>query len=382
MGGALVGMVGSFGMRRSALDLAEHPRFEWGLVIRWLLCAGPMESAGRDSSPERSSARTPFVGRETELEWLLERVRQARRGRPRACWVRGEPGLGKSRLLAELGRQALAEGVHVWSLRGSPELQTPYLAFDALIQDLVTRCLCGPTLAEASAHWWEHLRADRREEPGALATGPFGPPQRALSLAFQRALLERASHGGFLLLIDDLQWLDGPSLELLIDAIAAAGEAANEETVGLLVVMAARAAAPASAAEAAERRLQSELICDALVLAGLGDRETEALLRSLGVDPPARALATRLREAAQGSPARLERMVRALRRRGALERRGQSWVATVDPLALELETGADLDAPGGEASRETLRLLGLFPGGAPVAALSALSGRSPAAVEA
>jgi hypothetical protein len=37
------------------------------------------------------------------------------------------------------------------------------------------------------------LEHDRGDEPGALATAPFGPPQRALSLAFPRAVLERAA---------------------------------------------------------------------------------------------------------------------------------------------------------------------------------------------
>src|SRR5262249_7673473 len=159
-----------------------------------------MEAQAGDPTA-RAPARTPFVGREAELDWLLERVRQAARGRPRACLVRGEPGIGKSRLLAELGRQALAEGVHVWSVRGRPDLETPYPALASRIQGLASRCLCGPALAEAGARWWAHLARERGDEPGAF-TSAFGPPQRALSLAFQRALLERAAHGGFLLLLD------------------------------------------------------------------------------------------------------------------------------------------------------------------------------------
>jgi class 3 adenylate cyclase/tetratricopeptide (TPR) repeat protein len=317
-------------------------------------------AAHEGEASARAPARTPFVGREAELDWLLERVRQAARGRPRACLVRGEPGIGKSRLLAELGRQALAEGLHVWSLRGSPDVQTPYLALDALVQDLVARCLCGPALREASARWWKHLERDRSEEPGVLATAPFGPPQRALSLAFQRAVLERAAHGGFLLLIDDFQWLDGSSLGLVADAVTAAGEAASDGAVGLVVVMASRGAASGSAAESVERSLELELICDALTLRGLGDRETEEMLRGLGIDPPTRALATRLREAAQGNPERLERVVRELQRRGALELRGRSYIATLDPLEVEGEKSSRLDLPQDDPLRRTLQGLGLF----------------------
>ncbi len=324
----------------------------------------------------RAATRTPFVGREAELDWLLERVRYAARGRPRACVVRGEPGIGKSRLLAELGRQALGQGLHVWSVRGSPDLQTPYLAFDALIQNLATHCLCGPALARASAGWWEHLERDRSDQPGALATAPFGPPQRSLSLAFQQAMLERAAHGGFLLLIDDFQWLDGPSLELIVEVIAAAGAKASDGPVGLALVMSTRGAAPGSSAEAAERRLELELICDSFVLHGFGDRETEEFLRSLGIDPPARALASRMREAAEGAPARLDGLVRELRRRGSLQQRGRSWITTLDPLAIEAGADAHLELPPEDPLRRTLSLLGLFVAGGTILALAAIGAQS------
>jgi class 3 adenylate cyclase len=313
-----------------------------------------------DDANARAPARTPFVGRERELEWLLERVRQASSGRPRACLVQGAAGIGKSRLLTELGRRALGEGLRVWSLRGSRDVQTPYLALDALIRDLAGRCLCGPALAEASAQWWAELERDRDDEPGVLATAPFGPPQRALSQAFQRAVLERAAHGGFLLLIDDFQWLDAASLELVADTIAAAGEATGEGPVGLAVVTASRGGERGSAAEAAERRLELELICDTLALGGLDDRESEELLRALGIDPPTRALATRLHDATRGSPARLERSVRELRRRRGLERREGRWVTTLDPLDVDTEKEASLDLDAGDPLRATLQRLALF----------------------
>lgn len=337
----------------------------------------------RSEPRNRAAARTPFVGREAELDWLLERVRHAARGRARACLVRGEAGVGKTRLLAELGRQALGEGLHLWWLRGSPELQTPYVALDPLIQDLGARCLAGPALARASAEWWRQLGQERSEVPGALATAPWGPPQRALSRAFQRALLERASHGGFLLLVDDLQWLDGPSLELIVEAVGAAAERSDEEAVPLAVVMATRGATPGSSAEAAERRLEFELICDSIALQGFGDREAEDFLRALGIDSPARALAARLRDAAQGNPARLERLLRELRRRGALLQRGRSWVTTVDPSALGGEGGEDaLELRADDPLRRTLRALGLFAAGAGSETLGAVTGRSREEVEA
>ncbi len=317
---------------------------------------GPQDSEG---STMRVPPRAPFIGRETELEWLLERVQQATRGRPRACLVRGEPGIGKSRLLAELGRQTLAVGLHVWSVRGSPDLQTPYLALDALFKDLAATCFCGPALAEASEGWWRLLRHGS-DSDAAGSAGFAAREQRRLSANFSRALLERAAHGGFVFLIDDFQWLDGPSLELLVDAVGAAAESGSSERTPLAVVMATRGGAPGSAAASAESRLGFELICDHLELSGFGERETEAWLASMGLDPPDRALVARLQLATGGSPPRREERLRELRRRGALALRGTSWVATLDPAAVEPSEPRALELTLDPAARGTLRALALF----------------------
>jgi class 3 adenylate cyclase/predicted ATPase len=50
----------------------------------------------------RGSKMTPLIGRQEELELLLRRWRQARTGQGRTVMVSGEPGIGKSRLLAAL----------------------------------------------------------------------------------------------------------------------------------------------------------------------------------------------------------------------------------------------------------------------------------------
>ena len=49
-----------------------------------------------------AAALTPLVGREEELELLLRRWAQAKAGEGRVVLLSGEPGIGKSRLLASL----------------------------------------------------------------------------------------------------------------------------------------------------------------------------------------------------------------------------------------------------------------------------------------
>ena len=49
------------------------------------------------------SEATPLIGRAEELDLLLRRWRQATAGEGRVVLISGEPGIGKSRLTAEVG---------------------------------------------------------------------------------------------------------------------------------------------------------------------------------------------------------------------------------------------------------------------------------------
>src|SRR5262249_193624 len=57
----------------------------------------------------RSHELTPLVGREEELELLLRRWRQAKEGEGRVVLLSGEPGIGKSRLVAAFAEQIATE---------------------------------------------------------------------------------------------------------------------------------------------------------------------------------------------------------------------------------------------------------------------------------
>src|SRR2546427_11259445 len=75
-------------------------------------------------------SRAPFVGRERELNALLERMATAERGEGGVVLISGEPGVGKSRLLAEIASRARAEGWRVLGGRAyDVEGMPPYLPF-------------------------------------------------------------------------------------------------------------------------------------------------------------------------------------------------------------------------------------------------------------
>ena len=83
------------------------------------------EAAGR-RPPARGPALSRFVGRTQELALLHARLAQAVRGQGQVLGIMGEPGLGKSRLLAEFARglegQAVtySESSKVWPIASPP----------------------------------------------------------------------------------------------------------------------------------------------------------------------------------------------------------------------------------------------------------------------
>ena len=54
----------------------------------------------------------PLVGRDEELDLLVRRWRQAKAGEGRVVLISGEPGIGKSRLLAALEEQLAGRATH------------------------------------------------------------------------------------------------------------------------------------------------------------------------------------------------------------------------------------------------------------------------------
>jgi class 3 adenylate cyclase len=81
-----------------------------------------------------------FVGRQTEVERLGQLWKQAVAGGPRLALLAGEPGIGKTRLAAELAKAAHAEGAVVLVGRCDEDLGVPYQPFvEALRQVVDTR---------------------------------------------------------------------------------------------------------------------------------------------------------------------------------------------------------------------------------------------------
>ncbi|MFN8223493.1 MAG: AAA family ATPase [Gaiellales bacterium] len=146
-----------------------------------------------------------LIGRQQELA-KSERVLESLSRGPAALIVHGEPGIGKTAVVDEIRARAAARGFRV--LYCSPGEHDARLALAGL----------GDLLSSVEPNEIDTLsppqqRALRAALLIAEATGPADA--RAVAVAVRELLAHLASRRPVLLVVDDLQWLDAPSAELI-----------------------------------------------------------------------------------------------------------------------------------------------------------------------
>jgi len=142
-------------------------------------------------------------GRDVELVQLRELLAELQDGRGRSLLLRGEPGIGKTALLAEL-MQACGDDITVLHVSG---VQTEAERAFAALSDLLTPVLGG--MAELPAPQAAALAA-------ALALGPPSPGDRlAVCTATTGLLRIAACDRPVLVVVDDVHWLDAASRECI-----------------------------------------------------------------------------------------------------------------------------------------------------------------------
>jgi ATP/maltotriose-dependent transcriptional regulator MalT len=249
-----------------------------------------------------------LVGRAKEMSSLDQVLAELDRGRSAALLLVGEPGIGKTRLLAELAARADARGQLVLSGSASElERDLPFSMFvDAL--DEYVRGLERSRLAALDddvrtelAHVFPSLTALATERDVALQH------ERYRSHRAVRELLEQLASGQPLVLVlDDFHWADSASVEL-VGALLRRPPAAP-----VLLALAVRLRqVPERLSAALERAWRAEMLTR-IELGALSPEEARELLG----DATDRADASVLYEESGGNPFYLEQLARSLDRAG------------------------------------------------------------------
>jgi serine/threonine protein kinase/tetratricopeptide (TPR) repeat protein len=190
---------------------------------------GVVSSELRTESPE--SSRAAFVGREPELAELRAAFAAARAGRTVGAFVRGSSGMGKSTLVRRFLHELELDPDLPIVLKGRchERESLPYKAFDGVIDSLSHVLLRLPaertqSLLPEEVDLLPRLFPVLRRVPGIQRARPLGVsnPQEVRSRAFAALseLLRRlARFRPLVIYIDDLQWADRDSLQLLVELL-------------------------------------------------------------------------------------------------------------------------------------------------------------------
>jgi predicted ATPase/class 3 adenylate cyclase len=178
-----------------------------------------------------AASLAPLVGRDDELDLLLRRWRQAKDGEGQVVLLSGEPGIGKSRLIAALEERVAGEAHHKLKYFCSPHHRDsalqPIIArwrneaglvrgepADTQLDKLEALLLSLGVTPEEVAFIAEMLGLPGGERYPPPALNPERKKEQTFR-ALERILDERARRCPVLMLFEDAHWSDPSSLELL-----------------------------------------------------------------------------------------------------------------------------------------------------------------------
>ena len=271
-----------------------------------------VRESGARTRLDAAAQLTPLVGRKSEIARLMGLWEEAAQGMHHVVLLRGEAGIGKSRLLHTL-KDRLADQSHaIRELRCFPEFSqspfyplimmlegifgfehgdTPELKSGKLAQYLETHY---PTMAQDAAPLLAQLLSLPLPE-NCFAPGLSPQKQKEQTIAILLGLLQAlAAQQPVLLIVEDLHWVDPSTLELLTLF------AEQKGTVPVLAVLTARPEFVPPWKDA---------IGATLTLAPLVEDEVVEMIASLRADIPA-ATIRRIAERTDGVPLFVEEVAK------------------------------------------------------------------------
>jgi class 3 adenylate cyclase len=186
-------------------------------VMSWRVAWDPLAESSGATLPAhlRALPETTYVGRPREQSLLLECWDLAVDGQRQVVVISGEPGIGKTRLVAQAARTAIPDAATILYGRCEDDQGRPYHPWLEILRDyvrLAPRRLLRPHAAELL-----RLVPELGQKLGAVAPPPLTDPDAERYLLFNAVaelLGAAAAHAPLLVILDDLHWADEPTLAL------------------------------------------------------------------------------------------------------------------------------------------------------------------------
>ncbi|HKC77918.1 MAG TPA: AAA family ATPase, partial [Gaiellaceae bacterium] len=300
-----------------------------------------------------AGVHAPMIGRDAELGRLTGAFGVVRAGQGRVAAVLGDPGLGKSRMLAELRGSIERDGASARWIEGrclSYGESMPY----HLVTDIV-RSLIGVSGAADEAQVAEALERSLRELLGEDWHETYAYLGHLLSLDLSPEMQSRVSlleieavkryvsslvtvlravceRGPVVLVCDDVHWADRASVDTLLQVLP------SVRGLPLLLVLSSRVERSSAGWRivAESRDMYGEALTE-IRLEPLSLEDSRTLVANLlhveSLPPATRELVL---AKAEGNPFFVEEVVRMLIDRGAIVREDDRWIANDSAATIEI----------------------------------------------
>jgi DNA-binding winged helix-turn-helix (wHTH) protein/tetratricopeptide (TPR) repeat protein len=217
-------------LRKALGDTAHTPRFietVQGRGYRFIADVklesvhAPTPSAARQPSFAEQAHQSVFVGREHERSEVRGALAAATSARGHICLISGEAGIGKTRLCAEIAREAEKNGHAVLVGHCSEQEAVPYLPFVEILESWIDRWDSADDLRRAIGEEAPELG---RLLPKLRRIIPDLPPpielpaeqaRRQLFNSFTNFIASRSREQPMMLVLEDLHWADDSTLALI-----------------------------------------------------------------------------------------------------------------------------------------------------------------------
>jgi class 3 adenylate cyclase/tetratricopeptide (TPR) repeat protein len=300
----------------------------------------------------RQRGLTPLVGRERELALLSASLATVRQGRGGVVVLQGEPGIGKSRLVADVRHQSRPERL-LW-LEGRALSFGRSLSYWPFIE--ILKGWCGIVETDTEAQAWRKLEQAIRALFGArtpelvpylgtvLALEIPGEYQqrvhyldaqalgRQVFLSIHQLFAQLARRQPLLVVLEDWHWVDASSVALCEHLLPLASR------LGVLFWFVTRAdPADSTARIRAAAARHPSMPFQEIALVALGEDDSRQLLDTL-VGPLPEAVRSQILTKTEGNPFFVEEVVRALIAEGRLvkDTRAGAWRLARPGVALGL----------------------------------------------